>query len=210
MYAFGENNSGIKTNNYMGFRAGYSAGPISVHGAYGKTEGATDAADHKAMNFGASFDAGVVKATLVYAQEKNGAGLKVTAIEPGILVPVGAGVIRASYARHDIKDSDNDWNKIAVGYIHNLSKRTTVYATYARVGNKGTQTRAVANNGLSAPAVTPGGNLMPAGATRPDHKKPPLGAAFSWARGRCRWWFSGPPAAATRRGTGRRHAPGRG
>mgnify|MGYP000854689641 CR=1 FL=1 len=159
MYAFGENVSGgVKTNNYMGFRVGYAAGPISVHAAYGKTEGATDAADHKAMNFGASFDAGVVKATLVYAQEKNGAGLKVTAIEPGILVPVGAGVIRASYARHDIKDSDNDWNKIAVGYIHNLSKRTTVYATYARVGNKGTQTRAVANNGLSAPAVTPGGN----------------------------------------------------
>lgn len=159
MKAFGENVSGgVKTNDYLGFRAGYAAGPVSVHGAYGKTEGATNAADVKYMNFGGSFNAGVVTATLFYGQEKTGAGLKITAIEPGILVPVGAGTIRASYARHDIKNSANDWNKIAVGYLHNLSKRTTAYATYARVGNKGTQTKAVANNGLASPGAAAGGN----------------------------------------------------
>lgn len=159
MKAFGENVSGgVKTNDYLGFRAGYAAGPVSFHGAYGKTEGATNAADVKYMNFGGSFNAGVLTATLVYAQEKTGAGLKITAIEPGIQVPVGAGSIRASYARHDIKSSANDWNKIAVGYLHNLSKRTTAYATYARVGNKGTQTKVVANNGLAAPAAAAGGN----------------------------------------------------
>jgi len=159
MYGFGENLSGgAKTNNYLGFRLGYAGGPVSAHFAYGKTEGATDAADVKYTNFGGSFDAGVVKATLVIAQEKNGAGLKIMAIEPGILVPVGAGTIKASYARHDIKDSDNDWSKIAVGYQHDLSKRTAVYGTYARVSNKGTQTKAVANNGLSAGAAAAGGN----------------------------------------------------
>ncbi|MFT3819481.1 MAG: porin [Rubrivivax sp.] len=151
MYAFGENPSGgVKTNNYLGFRFGYAAGPISAHVAYSKTEGATDAADYKVLNFGASFDAGVVKPTLVVHQEKNGAGMKVLSIEPGVMVPVGPmGVLRASYARHDIKDSDNDWNKIAVGYLHNLSKRTTLYATYARVSNKGVQNRTVGNNGIN-------------------------------------------------------------
>ncbi|MCA0243090.1 MAG: porin [Proteobacteria bacterium] len=158
MYAFGENTGGIKTNNYLGFRLGYAAGPISAHVAYSKTEGATDAADYKVLNFGASFDAGVVKPTLVIHQEKNGAGVKVQSIEPGILVPVGPGVIRASYARHDIKNSDNDWNKIALGYVHNVSKRTALYATYARVSNKGTQNRTVANNGLTSPNASPGGN----------------------------------------------------
>lgn len=163
-YAFGEQVSGgVKTNNFMGFRLGYAAGPISVHGAYGKTEGATDAADHKAMNFGGSFDMGFMKASLMVAQEKNGAGLKVIAIEPGIMVPVGAGVIRASFARHDQKGgtaawNDNDWDKIAVGYLHNLSKRTTVYATYARIANDGTQTKTVANNGLGGVTASPGGN----------------------------------------------------
>ena len=163
-YAFGEQVSGgVKTNNFMGFRLGYAAGPISVHGAYGKTEGATDAVDHKAMNFGGSFDMGFLKASLMVAQEKNGAGLKTIAIEPGIMVPVGAGVIRASFARHDQKGgtaawNDNDWDKIAVGYLHNLSKRTTVYATYARIANDGTQIKTVANNGLGGVTASPGGN----------------------------------------------------
>ena len=77
MVGLGENVSGgAKTNNYMGFRFGYAAGPVSVHAAYGKTEGATDAADIKYLNFGASFDAGVVKPTLVIAQEKTGSGVK--------------------------------------------------------------------------------------------------------------------------------------
>jgi predicted porin len=157
--AFGENVSGgVKTNDYFGFRAGYAAGPLSVHAAYGKTEGATDDADLKYTNFGASFDLGVAKPMLFIGQQKSGAGMKVLAIEGSVSVPVGAGAIRAAYSRHDIKDSDNDWNKIAVGYLHNLSKRTVVYATYARVSNKGTQTKVVANNGLSAPSVTPGGN----------------------------------------------------
>jgi predicted porin len=159
MKAFGENVSGgAKTNDYFGFRAGYAAGPISVHGAYGKTEGATDDADVKYTNFGASFDAGVVKPTLFVGQEKAGSGLKILAIEVGVSVPVGAGAIRTAYSRYDLKDSDNDWNKIAVGYLHNLSKRTVVYATYARVSNKGTSVRTVANNGLSSPSATPGGN----------------------------------------------------
>ena len=157
--ALGENVSGgAKTNNMLGVRGGYAAGPISVHVAYSKTEGATDAADLKAINFGASFDAGIVKPMLIIAQEKTGAGLKVQAIQPGILVNVGAGVIRASYGRYDIKDSANDWNKIALGYVHNLSKRTAVYTTYARVSNKGTQTKNVATNGVAANAVTPGGS----------------------------------------------------
>jgi predicted porin len=164
MYAFGENVSGgVKTNNYLGFRVGYAAGPIAVHGAYGKTEGATDAADYKVMNFGGSFNFGFLTASLVVAQDKNGAGLKVQTIEPGIQVPVGAGVIRASYARHDQKGgdaawNDNDYNKIAVGYLHNLSKRTTLYATYARTSNDGTQNKTVGNNGLGGVTSSAGGN----------------------------------------------------
>jgi predicted porin len=164
-YAFGENLSGgSKANNYFGIRAGYAAGPISVHATYAKTEGGVvngannDGQDVKYFNVGASFNAGVVQPMLIVAQEKTGAGLKVLGIQPGIMVPVGAGTIRASYGRFDIKNSDNDWNKIAIGYLHNLSKRTTLYTTYARVSNKGTQTKNVGANGLVANPVTPGGS----------------------------------------------------
>jgi predicted porin len=165
MKAFGENVSGgAKTNDYLGFRAGFAAGPMSVHGAYGKTEGATDAVDVKYMNFGASFDAGIVKPQVFVGQEKTGSGLKVTGMEVSVGVVLGQGRIRAAYSRYDQKGgaaafNANDWNKIAVGYQYNLSKRTALLATYARVGNKGTQTKLVANNGLGAGlAAAPGGN----------------------------------------------------
>lgn len=159
MYAFGENVSGIKTNNYWGARLGYAAGPISVHGAYGKLEGATDGLDNKYFNIGASYDIGVAKPQLLWAQEKNGGNQKVTALEASVSVPLGQGAIRAAYSRYNQDGGtqafkDADYNKIAVGYLYNLSKRTALYGTYARVSNKGSQTKLVTNNGLGFSGVT--------------------------------------------------------
>jgi predicted porin len=160
--AFGENVGGVKTNNYVGGRLGYAAGPLSVHGAYGKTEGATDAADVKYLNFGASYNFGVVVPMVLYAQEKTGGGAKVQAWELGVTAPFGQHEVRAAVSRYDFKDPaaqrNNDWNKLAIGYGYNLSKRTQMYATYARVDNKGAQTKIVSNNGLGGVTAAPGGN----------------------------------------------------
>jgi predicted porin len=52
-------------------------------------------------------------------------------------VPLGAGEFKASYIRGK---GDSDFikgNQIALGYVYNLSKRTAVYTTYARVSNSG-------------------------------------------------------------------------
>jgi hypothetical protein len=169
-----------------------------VHVAYGKTDGATDAADVKYLNFGFSFDAGVIKVNAGRSRKRRTApALKMQAIEPGIAVPVGAGTIKASYARHDLKDSDNDFNKIAVGYHHNLSKRTTVYTTYARVSNKGAVLQPASwpttacrarwlRPALVLPVAMPAASSS-ASATRSDRttgqpvfiEEPPLGAVFS-------------------------------
>ena len=65
----------------------------------------------------------------------------------GVTVPVGAGLIRASWShvKYDtnqpfnpfvVNNADPKANKIALGYVHNLSKRTALYATIARVSNK--------------------------------------------------------------------------
>jgi predicted porin len=65
----------------------------------------------------------------------------------GVTVPVGAGLIRASYShvKYDynlpfdpfaVNNNDPKANKLAIGYVHNLSKRTALYATIARVSNK--------------------------------------------------------------------------
>ncbi|WP_088283228.1 porin [Ideonella sp. A 288] len=158
MKGFGENAGGVKTGNYMGFRAGYAAGPLSVDYSYAKTEGATDAADTKYSNIGASFDLGMVKPQFIWAQEKTSAGAKIGAWQLGLTAPMGQGEFRAAYSRYDVKNSANDWNKFALGYGYNLSKRTQLYTTYARVSNKGAQVVAVSNNGLSAGAAAAGGN----------------------------------------------------
>lgn len=145
-------------NDYFGFRLGYAAGPLSSHFAYGKTKGSTTANDVKYTNIGASYDLGFVKPMFFWGNEKAGSGAKVSAWELGVVAPVGAGEIRAAYSDYDVKNSSNDWKKLALGYGYNLSKRTQVYGTYARVSNSGTQNKAVANNGLSAGNASPGGN----------------------------------------------------
>jgi len=158
---FGEqlsNAANKKENDYLGFRVGYAAGPISAHAAYGKTEGATDAADLKYMNVGFQYTAGMFQPMAQYAQEKTGAGAKTKGYLVGTNVNLGAGQIRAAYSRYDVAGSSNDWNKLALGYVHNMSKRTAVYGTYARVSNDGAQTKSVSNNGISAGAASAGGS----------------------------------------------------
>lgn len=161
MVAFGENaqTSGtttVKTGNYMGLRAGYAAGPLSVHVASGKLNGATAAADVKTTNLGASYDLGMVKPFLFVGEEKN-TGTKVGAVEFGATAPVGAGTVRAAFSKYDPKNSTAEATKFAVGYVYDLSKRTSVYGTFAQVSNKGGMTLSVANNGLSNAAANVNG-----------------------------------------------------
>lgn len=48
-------------------------------------------------------------------------------------------LLRVSYARYKLDVlGDPTSKKLAVGYVHNLSKRTALFATVAHVGNRGT------------------------------------------------------------------------
>jgi predicted porin len=86
----------------------------------------------------------LAKATAFVSQYKFGDG-KLSVAHLGALIPVGAGQIRVSYMRADASgrtvtgtsiDAD-DAAQIALGYVYNLSKRTALYGTAARVDNKG-------------------------------------------------------------------------
>ncbi len=56
----------------------------------------------------------------------------------GASIPVGAaGTVMTSYIRKNDKTLLNqDASQLAVGYLHSLSKRTGVYASYGRIINK--------------------------------------------------------------------------
>jgi len=148
-YAFDENPTG-KAGRYIGGRLGYGSGPFNVAIAYGRAEGSDSAnvatslaaPDVRDWNIGGQWDFGMAKLLAQYDRTKyqvNGlpdATLKGWLI--GTLVPVGAGEIRASYSREKLDTSANDprASQWAVGYVHNLSKRTALYATYAHISNR--------------------------------------------------------------------------
>ncbi|GAC1389519.1 MAG: porin [Variovorax sp.] len=183
--AFGNTNS--NTGRYVGGRFGYANGPLDVAVAYGESTVRTFnealptvpvtfspfGAKVKTANLGAAYDFGVVKLFGELSQVNNnikdnstGFALDTTTKVKGFLlgatVPVGAGLIRASYseARTNLSQpfftpvgfgadfTNPKARKLAIGYVHNLSKRTALYATYAHVSNKG----------FSSVTTYPGGN----------------------------------------------------
>jgi predicted porin len=126
-----------------GFRVGYAAGPLNVALAYARTDYAATATagEITTINIGGQWDFGVAKLmahfnrdtvdTLVGDLDTNGWLI-------GALVPVGAGEIRASYSQSEQDfGTEQRGRKLALGYVHNLSKRTAVYTTVARVRNNG-------------------------------------------------------------------------
>jgi len=163
MYGLAENTSGAtgaaalagRSGQYAGGRVGYANGPVDVALAYGESKGATNAAslaftnpEVRTLNLGASYDFGVVKLfgelsdvrfeqsyTTVAAREDKQRGYLL-----GAQAPIGAGIVKIAYSavKRDQEAFANDPKaaKLALGYVHNLSKRTALYTTVARVTSK--------------------------------------------------------------------------
>ncbi len=164
MVAAGE---GVAGNKYIGGRVGYAAGPVNVAVALGNTE-VNGIRDQKAMNVGASFNMGFM--TLMgqyhrYTVDNNtGADPKQTNMMIGALVPVGAGTIKASYGKAAADGTANDGTQIAVGYVHDLSKRTALYTHFSKISNETGARYSVAGPGAGgSPAF--GGTATKPGST---------------------------------------------
>jgi predicted porin len=139
--SFGENATvpaaAKKDGNGVSFRVGYANGPINAAVAYGNTKNAT-IGDIKTTNVGASYDLGVAKLSALYNNDKNSLTADSKGFLFGVNAPVGAGEIRAAYSTSKTDAAGTPKaKKLALGYVHNLSKRTAVYATFARIGNSG-------------------------------------------------------------------------
>ena len=141
-YYLGENNSNQaidKDGNGGGLRVGYANGPFNVALALSRTKYA--AGDVQQNNIAGEWNFGVARVQATYVWDKNDAlvgGSKGRGYLVGGLVPVGAGEIRAAYSRYKVDVAgDPTSKKLALGYVHNLSKRTALYVTVARVTNNG-------------------------------------------------------------------------
>jgi len=136
-----------------GIRLGYASGPFNVAAAYDRTKYASG--NYTESNIGGSWDFGMAKVMAVIERDKSGT-TDGRGWEIGTIVPVGAGDIKASYARYRIEPTAGlqpTQKKLSLGYVHNLSKRTAVYVTYARVKNSNGSTAPVQNGAFGLPAA---------------------------------------------------------
>ncbi|MDM0073969.1 porin [Variovorax sp. J2P1-59] len=148
-----------RTGRYVGGRVGYATGPLDVALAYGEStigasfnQGWTTTLN--TWNLGASYDFGVVKLFGEYSDNRAKTdwsrsqfvdNVPTPGFRGGLIgasVPVGPGLIRASYSQVRYRNTVEEGfsapraDKFALGYVHNLSKRTALYTTVARLNNK--------------------------------------------------------------------------
>lgn len=119
----------------------YKNGPISAAINYHEIRVKATGEQAQVFDILGSYDFGVAKLAAAYGQsELDGANDKTKKFMVGVTVPVGAnGAVLASYnqATQDAVGTDNKAKQWAVGYNHNLSKRTAVYSAYADISNDG-------------------------------------------------------------------------
>jgi len=150
-----------RSGDYVGGRIGYAAGPFDVALAAGQSTLASNYLQgfdttNTNWNLGASWDFGFMKLygeygnieverkyDPVYAGGPAPYDAKLWGALIGVTVPVGPGLIRASYSYASADDlvlpgyaSEPEAQKFAIGYVHNLSKRTALYGTFAYLENK--------------------------------------------------------------------------
>ena len=155
MVASGEQPSGTATSkdgDHQGIRLGWRNERWNVAAATGKTRYATG--DYTQSNVGANLQLGAVKLMALWGENKVGA-TRTRAQMLGTQWAVSElGELRLAYSRLQARGVASDATHWAIGYVHELSRRTGVYATAARITNKGSGNRF--NVGLAA--TTPGGS----------------------------------------------------
>ena len=148
------NNS--RAGGFVGGRVGYASGALDVAAAYSRATlgdayyaGLTTALDY--FNVGATYDFKIAKLYAEYTRAElktQNDGALPTPASPtgtgfllGATVPVGVGLIRVAYSQVTLDDTPQGGepkaSKWAIGYVHNLSKRTALYTNFAQLNNKG-------------------------------------------------------------------------
>ena len=161
MYAMGENASDLFNSDdgtHMGFRVGYRNGPWNMAYASGTTKYTTAAKianDYEQTNFAINYQMGQAK--LMFLTNVNKIGATKTQTEMfGTQYNVSTGQVRIASTKLKATGVANDATQWAVGYVHNLSKRTVLFTNYSKVDNAGTGKQFTVGSGNSV--TTAGGS----------------------------------------------------
>jgi predicted porin len=133
----GENNTGAaagKAGDGNGIHVRYAKGPLAlgIASATTKTAAATEV---KTSTMGGSYNFGVAAVMFNSNTVSNTGAVDVKGQLLGLTVPMAGGTFKFSNA--SLKQGAAETTRNAVGYVKPLSKRTSLFATYARNGNSG-------------------------------------------------------------------------
>lgn len=136
-----------------GLRLGYKGFGLDIAGAVNNID--VNQGDLRIANVGATYDIGPVRLSGLYQQMRldpvnvAAADIRQNTWQLGTTVKVSAaGAVRAAFTK---TSNYARARQFAVGYLHDLSKRTALYATYAQVKNQNGTATFVVND---APTIT--------------------------------------------------------
>jgi predicted porin len=140
---------------YTGARLGYANSQFDVAAGYSTTDNNAAGDKFKVSNLGGSVKLGDARLMALWHTSEQ-TTRKQTGWALGGTYTLGLTTLRASYVKANFTNSvgavDYSGNLLAVGAVHMLSKRTSLYATISRV-----------SNGAGARYVIPGGSTVSAG-----------------------------------------------
>lgn len=146
-YGAGEAAGSASINRQIGGSLGYARGPLTIKLAHHDTKDAA-AKSGKVTWVTAKYDFGAFTGYFNHVTNKGSRVFGLlnddsTDLLLGIAAPVAVGRVMLSYIRkNDRTVANNDANQLALGYIYPLSRRTSFYASYARINNNAPNTSA--------------------------------------------------------------------
>ncbi|MFC4622293.1 porin [Comamonas nitrativorans] len=182
-YGFGEQKK-ARTSRYIGVGATYDNGPLSLGVGFDRMndvafaeldDSVTPAVVEKwsddltTWQLGGAYNFGVAKLLGFYKQTKYkevGANdsAKFKTFGLGVTAPVGAaGELRVAYNHYRVSADGGKTpkaNQLSAGYVHNLSKRTALYGTYAYLKNKKDANMGLQLNGAMSLGKDAAGNQL--------------------------------------------------
>jgi predicted porin len=140
----GENVAGSQQKS-ASFRLGYAAGPLNINAGYGKMD--KDGAmvdDLTTMNIAGTFNAGFATFGLGYEKSEYSTRDQ-QLVTVNATIPVGKGAFKAQYTTSSgsgaaATPDQYEAKMFGLGYVYNMSKRTSLYGSYGSINNGGNAT----------------------------------------------------------------------
>ena len=123
---------------YTGARIGYAGGPLSADVAVGRYDN-NPIGDLKTLTVGARYKVGALAVFGLYDRARSGLASRTQGLQMSLSWTMDSTELKASVAQSSVQSAAGadigTTRRIGIGAVHNLSRRTAVYTSMARVTN---------------------------------------------------------------------------